>query len=148
LIPEEITYLTQCIQAASWCTDGFNSIAEVHAQEIYSFKDILGLMKLWNVFTLKSACVDLIRNAHLDVHSKVSSAGEELLNELIQIIIWDLTFFLEIKQGNHSLWFKTSSPDNPDIDISINFSYWDQFVEMRILDEYYKYIFHHVIPFI
>lgn len=97
----------------------------MYAQEIYSFKDILGLMKLWNIYTLKSACVDLIWNAHLDVHSKVSSAGEELLNELIQIIIWDLTFFLEIKQGNHSLRFKTQNPENPDFDISINFSYRD-----------------------
>jgi len=60
----------------------------VHAQEIYTLKEIIDIMKtVWQVFPLKAACVDLIRNAHLDVHSKVSGVEEDLLSEFINILI-------------------------------------------------------------
>lgn len=74
------------------------------------------------IYPLKSACIDLIWNAHLDVHSKVNGVGEDLMNDLITILINDLIYYNEIKQGNHSYWFKTQSDKNPLLDVSINFS--------------------------
>jgi hypothetical protein len=79
-------------------TDGFNSIAEVLAQDIYPFEDLLRYMRTLNyLFPLKSACLDLIRNACLDVSSKVSGAEEELISKLIGIITTDMEIFFEIK---------------------------------------------------
>lgn len=52
---------------------------------------------LYFVFPLKSACLDLIKNACLDVSSKVTGAEEELINKLIMIITTDLEIFFEIK---------------------------------------------------
>lgn len=41
VIPPEICFLIECIFALSRVTDGFNSIAEVLAQEVYPFEDLL-----------------------------------------------------------------------------------------------------------
>lgn len=78
IVPEEITFLTECFANISSCTSGFNSVSEVMAQEIYKFEDLLEIFKIMNFYyPLKIQCLNLILNSYIDVHTKVRTAQRE-----------------------------------------------------------------------